>query len=687
MENRYHNLFSYINTKINDIDLSDKLIEELNQIDITKLKLIYDIVQKNLEDNISKLCGKYNVNNIVDYLIEDDIINTVETISEFVEFRPNQNEVFEYIKKNGLESGIIFQYMGSGKTPTYLHILEMIYNKNKTNDIYIVCCERKEILEELDFKLIDKKIIDSSRYKIINYPKEKLTKNDISFSKKRPNILIINNASLKIVYEQTDLFKTFRSRIKVCIVDECHSATAKENYNVLIKIKEICPLLGFSATPIRKGNNIYEKMATLFGKNNKVNFISIYTMIDSITDGISLPFKYYMIPSSEIVKDEYKKLSEIFKDVMKELPFKKIVIWCRGIKDCERYYNNIKIDEITNYITHSYDDDINKDESGLTKFSKIKEKGILFCVNRCKEGCNIKNVDCGVYLEGWKNKGILVRLQSSGRINRKDPEGKKTHAIIVEFVNDANKDFIFEKIINDVLELYNETVGYKCMNAEEVIKCFDFNKFLEGITFEDGNINMMGFNFNGKYFKIDEKKFTELKKSIKNKGMKKINPLYKEPIELIKTNEYYIFNVGADSVPNYLKFIHEKDNPVWGLNSEIHKYKKFYKQMSDNIEKTYIIFLYDGLSYLYKLKDIENNAAISLANWKDTKYSFIIRLKYIKSLDMNKKDVNILHEYKENYALRGMMFSDNKFIKKLEEKIKIEDAEYINEIKNEIKKS
>ena len=54
-------------------------------------------------------------------------------------------------------------------------------------------------------------------------------------------------------------------------------------------MKVICPLLGFSATPIRKGNNIYEKMATLFGKNNKVNFISIYTMIDSITDGISLP--------------------------------------------------------------------------------------------------------------------------------------------------------------------------------------------------------------------------------------------------------------------------------------------------------------------------------------------------------------------------------------------------------------
>ena len=104
--------------------------------------------------------------------------------------------------------------------------------------------------------------------------------------------------------------------------------------------------------------------------------------------------------------------------------------------------------------------------------------------------------------------------------------------------------------------------------------------------------------------------------------------------------------------------------------------------MSDNIDKTYIIFLYDGLSYLYKLKDIENNAAISLANWKDTKYSFIIRLKYIKSLDMNKKDVNTLHEYKENYALRGMMFSDNKFIKKLEEKIKIEEVEYINEIKN-----
>jgi hypothetical protein len=299
-------------------------------------------------------------------------------------------------------------------------------------------------------------------------------------------------------------------------------------------------------------------MAKLFGDTNKVNFISIYTMIDSVNDGISLPFKYYMIPNSEIVKDEYKKLSEIFKDIMIELPFKKLVVWCRSIKDCERYYNNIKIDTITNYITHSYT------ESELTVFSNIEKNALLFCVNRCKEGCNIKNIDCGVYLEGYKNKGVLVRLQSSGRINRKDAEGKKKHAIIVEFVSDENKEFIFEKIINDVLELYNETVGYKCMTAEQAIRCFDFNKFLDGVKFEDGNISMTGFNFSGKFININENKFNELKKSIKNKGMKKIDPNYKEPIEpiepihVIKPNEYYVYNVGTGSTQNYLNCIYQK---------------------------------------------------------------------------------------------------------------------------------
>ena len=667
---RYNNLINYINKKEYIEDISDQLKDELKNIDYNKIKLIYDTIKLDYTNEITNLCGKYKIDNIILYL-SDNIINPDESISDFIDFRSNQTEVFNYITKNGIsDSGIVFQYMGSGKTPTYLHILEMLYNKNNTgkrSDIYIVCCERKEILEELDFKKIDKKIINSSMYKITNYPKEKLSKDEITMSKRKPNILIINNASLKIIFEQKNLFTYFKDRIKICIVDECHCATAKENYNLFTNIKKICPLLGFSATPIRKGNINYEKMANLFGNGQKVNFISIYTMIDSINDGISLPFKYYMIPQSEIVKDEYKKLSKIFNEVMEELPYKKIVIWCRNIIDCERYYSNIKIDGITNYITHSYDEDINKNESGLTKFSKIDKNGILFCVNRCKEGCNIKNLDCGVYLEGWKNKGILVRLQSSGRINRKDKEGKKTHAIIIEFISEENKDFIFEKIINDVLELYNETAGYKCMNSDQAKKCFDFNKFLDGITFEDGNINMTGITFNSKFFKIDQNKFNELKKSIRTKGLKKIDPLYVEPTQ--KNNEYYVFNVGNGSISNYLKFVHKQINPIWGLDSDNSKYNKYYDCINKNIDKSYVIFLYDNTSFLYKIKEVEKNEDISLTNWKDSKYSLIIRLEYMRELNINKNQIYEMHGYKDNFALRGMMCWKPEFLKILEDKI------------------
>ena len=76
----------------------------------------------------------------------------------------------------------------------------------------------------------------------------------------------------------------------------------------------------------------------------------------------------------------------------------------------------------------------NKDE-----YKEIKS--ILFCVGRCREGSDIKYIDCGVYLDYVKKRSTLVAMQTSGRIMRKDNYDKKTHAIIIDtFIPDKKNE-------------------------------------------------------------------------------------------------------------------------------------------------------------------------------------------------------------------------------------------------------
>jgi superfamily II DNA or RNA helicase len=47
------------------------------------------------------------------------------------------------------------------------------------------------------------------------------------------------------------------------------------------------------------------------------------------------------------------------------------------------------------------------------------------CVNRCREGSDIKNLDCGIYLDNVKKRSTLVLIQTVGSILRPDKNKNK----------------------------------------------------------------------------------------------------------------------------------------------------------------------------------------------------------------------------------------------------------------------
>jgi hypothetical protein len=50
---------------------------------------------------------------------------------------------------------------------------------------------------------------------------------------------------------------------------------------------------------------------------------------------------------------------------------------------------------------------------------------MLLCVNRGKEGSDIKNLDAGIFLDAVKYRSITVSLQTFGRVMRPDKEKKR----------------------------------------------------------------------------------------------------------------------------------------------------------------------------------------------------------------------------------------------------------------------
>lgn len=546
--------------------LSTKKNSSQKIIIIEKDEEIYPDVNTNIDDSENIREDEEENEEIIE---NAKIINELELLrydekKEPFDFRDNQKDAINKTIEQNFQSGIHCQIMGAGKTFTMLNIAQQHYTKYQQNLIYIIMTDRIDILKswfmtdlfdvikmtyvkKYNLK-IDNKIFKSNKYKEFEtkivkdniYYKEKdgdnyltfnydrfqrwtddeiidmsifsITENIINKDKKRIEILngnldypilwICNNAFLKAgeKYKQLNL-----NNIGLVFVDECHSVSGKENYNMLEYLRNAgVKIQGFSATPLRPVKNAEDHLLKVYGTNpydekiNKINIISNYDMIKALIDGIILPFVHTLITpitdekslkinSSNKHELTLKKIIETYFINNINLPYKKGVVWVNTIakiaKNTGIYYKEIKslCDENNIKLFVSYSGNTTYPEvNELTQFEKCFSRALLLCVNRVKEGSDIKNLDCGIFLDAVKKRSIVSSLQSIGRIMRPDEAKKKKFAHIIESVKlDENKT-IENLTVSTVLNYYKKILNISNITSDiesisKIQKLFDEN--------------------------------------------------------------------------------------------------------------------------------------------------------------------------------------------------------------------
>jgi superfamily II DNA or RNA helicase len=436
--------------------------------------------------------NKYILNHIIDTIFGEEIIENednnsddeeyepkkdidgvkIEEVIQNFEWRKNQLDAIDRTIKQGFLSGIHNQIMGAGKTFIILHTISKHFKLYPNKKLYIITTNRQEILKDLFFdregEIIENKkmsfkkndIIDLDQFNIIvklNFIKKEGEKEfkinnkikDVKLSSSKPTIMIVNTDFLKaldkeecIDYEDTN----------IVIFDECHGVSAPKFHTLIKKIKyeNKIPIIGFSATPLRE--KAEQKLLDIFSstydkdlKNKKLNIISNYDFIQAIKDDVILPPFYILCEvnqtlNGKIGKDNKDIMKQILNNTLEQAPYKKIIGWVKSIAHLKEYYKYIKQEfpQLSIYCSSYCDEQLKLlgYNTNWYEFTRKENNAILLCVNRGREGSDIMNLDVAIYLDIVKKRSLLVALQTSGRVLRKDKLNKKAHGLIIDsFVN------------------------------------------------------------------------------------------------------------------------------------------------------------------------------------------------------------------------------------------------------------
>lgn len=496
-------------------------------VNISNLYELYNKFYHNDKESLKNLLKSENLSNLLPFLDDiehdDDItesditsindssisIDDVDDLqSNDFKWRPNQLKGLNKNKENNFETGIHVQIMGAGKSNMILRTIQdkLEYDKEQNNhkNIYIIITERTEIFKKWLFDNdgnIDKiKTKDWKDKNIINFDDfdviEKLFNKksdwiDLLNDSTKPILFITNSAFFRInkKYEKLD------PKISLLCYDECHGISGDENYKAVKFIKESgASIIGFSATPLRNTKKSEKYLFDIFSKNDKLNVLSFYHLIHALQDDVIIPFRFVLVnayikknngKNKVIVDDEAMKY--IITRELEDIPYKKGIAWSKNIDKISpggsqyKFFKN-NFPELDLYYTHSKEktDDIDK-------FYEKDNNSIILCVQRCREGSDIKNCDFAIYIDGVKKRAQHVTLQSSGRIIRPDKDKLKKYGLIIEnIVIDDDKPVelqtveklmsYYDNILNisdiqndviDILEQYKELIKKTEINIEK----------------------------------------------------------------------------------------------------------------------------------------------------------------------------------------------------------------------------
>jgi superfamily II DNA or RNA helicase len=567
------------------------------------------------------------IENINDYEHENNVecdnvleINQEELIKteNFEGLRKNQELARENNKKYNFCSGVHNQITGAGKSIIAMLTINDHNEMMKENNgkLYIYTCPRIEVLRKMFFEKIkiddkevwiinkknkkfwkENKIIDLDNFNLIDRVNIK-DKRKLKLKKNKPNILIVNSDYLKALHKM----KSYKyKKVILVLFDECHGVSAKYFYELLEKIKFTYKkhIIGFSATPVR--DNAEEKVKQIFSSsleqidNPKLNIISNYDMMNAICDNIVLPPSYTIV---EIKKTCNKKIGKSNKDITEKvlknkiliLPYKKLICWCGTISKLKEWYIFFqdRFPELTLYCSTSKDNEHKNFNTDYDKFCDAEKNSILLCVNRCKEGSDIKNLDCGIYIDHVKKRGILVSIQTVGRILRPDKDKlKKCGYIIDTFINDGKIEIeimtahkvisYYEKVLTlssdenliGMIEIYNKMkemclyTEYDSQSNKIKIKLDDLKEHDTEIKLELTTKNFDWTKFKDKLEKIIDNNFGISQEDKFNIIIEKLKKTKKFNVEIYFWNTYLNLdkkklNLPTDLYSEYKEFFDKK---------------------------------------------------------------------------------------------------------------------------------
>ena len=337
--------------------------------------------------------------------------------------RPNQRRAIDNSIENDFVSGIHYHATGSGKSWIAMHIILAFHEKYPRSNIMWICEKKSILIEQFDITNLRKRGFDSifQKFNILNYSDFKLGDwyNSVNSSIfwNKPVLLIMNRAFLTSSNKYTKIKIPFH----LVIHDECHTIINKTTREFYDSVLQKCPAIkciGFSATP----NLTYEPYK---------NILTSYSIYDAFTDGVIVPPKIKWLSCDDMLN--YEDLVYFIKREMDgaALPFKKIIVWCGMIELCELM--------ATLWSSHFQDYKICMDTSKTSDrhftysdFDQFEQKAILFCAAKHREGSDIKNLDCCVFLDKVENRCPKVFLQCIGRVLRKDKHDKKTFGLVLD---------------------------------------------------------------------------------------------------------------------------------------------------------------------------------------------------------------------------------------------------------------
>lgn len=374
-----------------------------------------------IDDNIPNADPLRDCHELLFNYIKNNILHIEPTeqnndIFDDIQFklRPNQLKARKNMSTQDFKSGIHSQIMGAGKSIIIIDTIQQHFNMHRENKIYIITTERIDILQKMFFahnklnmdhlnEWKHNNIFDYEQFEFIDGINNKNLRFDSIKPKDKPILLIINNAYLRINNNYKNL-----NDVTLVLSDECHSVSGPQNYNMLkwFKYNDHASIIGFSATPLRQTKNSAKQLIDIYSIDGKhLNIISNYTLIDALKDGIVLPFKHVIIEpklDGNKLKDDFIKfiVTKYIKE-NDELPYKKGVGWSRRITDANHISDIIKqaVPEFDVYKHHS--ETSNED---FDTFCDKSNNSFLQCVNCCKEGSDIKNLDFAIYLDGVKKR-------------------------------------------------------------------------------------------------------------------------------------------------------------------------------------------------------------------------------------------------------------------------------------------